>query len=49
MTVETVKILILIAIFGGLEAAMQLPKLREARRRFAASHASRRDADPDAR
>jgi hypothetical protein len=43
MTVETVKVLMLIAMFGALEAAMYLPRLREARRRVAASRPARRD------
>jgi hypothetical protein len=43
MTVETVKVLILIAVFRAPEAMMYFPKLREARRRVAASRIGRRN------
>jgi hypothetical protein len=43
MTIETVKILILIAMFGALEGAMYLPKRRESHRRTAGSRTANRD------
>jgi hypothetical protein len=49
MTIETVKVLILIAMFGALEAAMYLPKLRESHRRTAVSRTANRDDFRDVR
>jgi hypothetical protein len=40
MTIETVKVLLLIAMFGALQAAMYLSELRVARRGVAASRTS---------